>query len=88
MLSIGRLRLENGLNYYLDTVASGTEEHYTANREVPGRWMGASEDLAGVNGEVSGEELRAVLEGRDPMTGELLVSSRRTRPGLDLRLSL
>jgi conjugative relaxase-like TrwC/TraI family protein len=87
MLSIGRLRLENGLDYYLDTVASGTEEYYTADREVPGRWIGASEHLAGLDGEVSGEELRAVLEGRDPVTGELLVSSRRTRPGFDLCFS-
>jgi conjugative relaxase-like TrwC/TraI family protein len=87
MLSIGRLRLENGLDYYLDTVASGTEEYYTADREVPGRWIGSSEHLAGLDGEVSGEELRAVLEGRDPRTGKLLVSSRRTRAGLDLCFS-
>jgi conjugative relaxase-like TrwC/TraI family protein len=87
MLSIGRLRLEDGLDYYLSTVASGTEEYYTADREAPGRWIGASEHLLGVHGEVFGDDLRAILEGRDPATGMPLVSSRRTRPGFDLCFS-
>jgi len=87
MLSIGRLRLEHGLDYYLQTVADGTEEYYAADREAPGHWIGASEQLVGLHGEVFGDDLRAVLEGRDPATGLMLVSSRRTRPGFDLCFS-
>ncbi|HEY3670028.1 MAG TPA: MobF family relaxase [Acidimicrobiia bacterium] len=87
MLSIGKLRLEDGVDYYLRTVADGTEEYYTAQHEAPGRWIASSELLVGLSGEVSGYELREVLEGRDPSSGLMLVSSRRTRPGFDLCFS-
>ena len=87
MLSIGKLRIEDGVDYYLRTVADGTEEYYTADREAPGRWIGASRQLLGLHGEVFGDDLRAVLVGRDPTTGLMLASSRRTRPGFDLCFS-
>jgi conjugative relaxase-like TrwC/TraI family protein len=86
MLSIGRLRLENGLGYYLHAVASGSEEYYTADRERGG--AGSARAITSpVSMATSPVRNCAVLEGRDPMTGELLVLSRQTRPGLDLCFS-
>lgn len=87
MLSIGKLRIEDGVDYYLRTVADGIEEYCTADREARGRWIGASRQLLGLDGEVFGDDLRAVLGGRDPTTGLMLASSRRTRPGFDLCFS-
>jgi conjugative relaxase-like TrwC/TraI family protein len=87
MLSIGKLGVTQGVDYFLRTVAKGTEEYYTANHEAPGRWIAGSKQLLGLDGEVTGDALRAVLEGRDPATGEMLLSSRRTRPGFDLCFS-
>ena len=66
MLSIGKLRIEDGVDYYLRTVADGTEEYYTADREARGRWIGASRQLLGLDGEVFGDDLRAVLGGPTP----------------------
>src|SRR6266511_4127570 len=86
MLSIGRLRLGRE-EYYLSTVAKGTEEYYSAHGDAPGRWMGASAGSLALSGKVTGDDLRTILAGRDPVTGAYLGSSRRKRPGFDLCFS-
>ncbi len=85
MLSIGELRADSA-DYYLDAVARGADEYYVEG-EVPGRWVGVSADAVGLSGEVAAEDLRAVLAGDDPSTGEHLGSVPRQVPGFDLTFS-
>ncbi len=75
MLSIGRLGVGQE-GYYLGKVASGAEDYYLGSGEAAGRWTGVGASAFGVSGEVSPEQLRCVLAGVDPATGE-----QRTRPG-------
>jgi conjugative relaxase-like TrwC/TraI family protein len=88
VLSIGKLA-PGQHDYYLDTVARGAEEYYTAAGEVPGRWTGRSVRRLGLVGEVTAEDLGAVLSGRAPDGGERLVAAQggsRT-PGFDCTFS-
>lgn len=75
VLSIGRLGVGQE-GYYLGKVASGAEDYYLGSGEAAGRWTGVGASAFGVSGEVSPEQLRSVLAGVDPATGE-----QRTRPG-------
>ncbi len=86
MLSIGKLRLGRE-DYYLASVARGTKEYYTAHGDAPGQWIASSTKSLGLSGEVAGDDLRTVLAGTDPYSGDSLGSSRRTRPGFDLCFS-
>jgi len=57
--------------------AAATAAYYTryltqADEEQPGRWVGCQADLLGLSGEVTTEQLEALLEGRDPITGSPL----------------
>ena len=65
MLSVSKLGAGQEA-YYLDTVAHGVEDYYLGHGEAPGRWVGSASVLLGLAGEVDAEDLRAVLEGRDP----------------------
>lgn len=85
MLSIAKLRVDAEA-YYLELVASGTDEYYSEAGEVPGRWVGAVTESLGLAGRVGGEDLRAVLAGRHPASGETLASPRKV-PGFDLTFS-
>ena len=68
--------------YYLEAVARGVEDYYVGG-EAPGRWIASSSTLLGLAGEVSAEDLRAVLSGRDPSSGTRL-GQPHTVPGFDL----
>jgi hypothetical protein len=90
MMSIWKLRV--GVeSYYLAQVAHGLEDYYTGRGEVPGRWLGAASTGLGLElgGPVAGDELRAVLAGLRPGTGQSpnggppTVSKHRV-PGFDL----
>jgi conjugative relaxase-like TrwC/TraI family protein len=71
-------------SYYLDQVVSGVEDYYAEAGEAPGYWL-ASSHLLGLDGAVDGDELRAVLTGHHPETGERLHhASNRKVPGWDL----
>jgi conjugative relaxase-like TrwC/TraI family protein len=76
-------------DYYLDTVARGAEEYYAAEGEAPGRWTGRSVRRLGLAGEVTAEDLGAVLSGRAPNGGERLVAAqgRSRTPGFDCTFS-
>ena len=54
----------------------GPFRYYADSGEEPGRWLGAGAQTAGLTGEVQGDDLAAVLSGRDPRTGERLLSAR------------
>jgi conjugative relaxase-like TrwC/TraI family protein len=88
VLSIGRLA-PGQHEYYLDTVARGAEEYYTAEGEAPGRWTGRAAARLGLTGEVTAEDLGAALSGRDPDVGERLVGAqgRARTPGFDCTFS-
>src|SRR5215213_4737654 len=69
-MSIWKLRV-GAENYYLAQVARGLEDYYTGRGEMPGRWAGAATSGLGLGAEpVDGDELRAVLAGLQPGTGE------------------
>lgn len=71
--------------YYLAQVAGGIEDYYSEEREAPGHWLSRSAELLGMEGTVDGNELRAVLSGRDPDTGAALHhAANRSTPGWDL----
>ena len=87
MLSIGRLGSRSA-DYYLTAVASGAEDYYLREGEKPGRWLGGGAGAHGLSGLVGAEDLRAVLDGRDPVDGTQLVrapgGNRARTPGFDL----
>jgi conjugative relaxase-like TrwC/TraI family protein len=88
VLSIGKLG-RGAESYYLDAVATGVEDYYVHSGEAPGRWIGTAAQQLRLSGRVSAEDLRAVLDGRDPATRRSLIRARRPArlPGLDLTFS-
>jgi conjugative relaxase-like TrwC/TraI family protein len=87
VLSIGKLA-PGQHEYYFDTVARGAEEYYTAEGEAPGRWMGRAASRLGLAGEVSAEDLAALLDGRAPDGNRLVGAQGRPRvPGFDCTFS-
>jgi len=74
MLNIGRMG-PGRAGYELTAVArgeDGVEGYYLARGEEPGRWLGTGAEQLGLSGEVTGPQLRAVLDARHPDTGEQL----------------
>jgi conjugative relaxase-like TrwC/TraI family protein len=88
MLTIGKLG-KGQEAYYLDTVATGIEDYYAGAGEAPGRWRGAGAAELGLEGEVERHELKAVLAGEHPRSGERLPRRLWTKriPGFDLTFS-
>ena len=86
VLNIGRMG-PGRAGYYLTAVArgeDGVEGYYLARGEEPGRWLGHGSEILGLSGEVTGEQLRAVLDARHPDTGEQLARHpARKVPGFD-----
>src|ERR671911_1202401 len=76
-------------SYYLSKVAQGIEDYYSGKGEVPGVWIGRGAARLGLVGEVAGAELRAVLSGIDPATGQRLAGREGVKrvPGWDLTFS-
>lgn len=84
MLNIGKLAA-GGEDYYLTSVARSVESYYLGQGEARGRWLGRGLGALGLSGTVSGEDLRAVLRGTDPATGDRLTARPNRRvPGFDL----
>jgi Ti-type conjugative transfer relaxase TraA len=86
MLNIGRMA-PGRADYYLTAVArggNGVEGYYLARGEEPGRWLGHGAEQLGLSGEVTAEQLRAVLDARHPDTGfQLARHPARKVPGFD-----
>jgi len=88
VLSIGKSDV-GADSYYIEAVARGIDGYDRGVGEAPGQWTVAAAGmlLADLDGEVTSEDLRAVWEGRDPSTGEMLAPFRgRTVAGYDLCL--
>ena len=52
MLSIGRLGIAGGADYYLDKVANNVDDYYLGRGEAPGQWIGATAEELGLIGQV------------------------------------
>ena len=88
MLSIGKLTVEQS-RYYERQVAQGRDDYYSGRGESPGRWTGRGVQTLGVGGRVDDDGFMALMEGRDPGTGERLkrVRGRSTVAAFDLTFS-
>jgi conjugative relaxase-like TrwC/TraI family protein len=70
-------------NYWIEAVAEGGEDYYTKPGEAPGEWMGELAAELGLSGEVDREAYAAVLAGKHPVTGDVLVSRPEPRKFID-----
>jgi conjugative relaxase-like TrwC/TraI family protein len=88
VLSIGKLTVEQS-RYYERQVAQGRDDYYSGRGESPGRWTGAGADGLRLGGRVEDDGLMALMDGRDPGTGERLrrVSGRSKVAAFDLTFS-
>jgi conjugative relaxase-like TrwC/TraI family protein len=57
--------------YWLDQIARNREEYFSGRGESPGRFVGSGAAAAGLEGVASPEQVRAMFQGLDPVTGEL-----------------
>ena len=88
MLSIGKLTVEQS-RYYERQVAQGRDDYYSGRGESPGRWTGAGTESLQLGGGVDDDGFRALMDGRDPATGERLkrVGGRSKVAAFDLTFS-
>lgn len=87
MISIARLAANaDTAIYYVEAIANDRDDYYVASGEVPVRCLGRGSALLGLNSDVTPEDLRAILDGLDPLTGEPPFGYRRNS-GFDLTLS-
>ncbi len=88
MLSIGRLGISGGAEYYLDKVANNVDDYYLGRGEAPGQWMGSTAQSLGLSGEVDADMLRNLLAGKSAVGDDLGARlSQDRRPGYDLTFS-
>ena len=79
VLSIAKLRVGQEA-YQLSGVAQSLDDYYTGRGEADGQWMGAGAVRLGLDGPVSGEDLRAVLAGMAPESGGFSPNGETIRP--------
>jgi len=86
VLNIGKLSPGGG-EYYIGEIATSAEDYYTGHGEAAGRWAGSLAADIGLVGEVDPEHFRRVLLGRDPFSGDTLLSehAERLRAGVARR---
>ena len=87
LLTITKLR---GAEYLISSVAKGMEDYYMGAGEAPGVWQGRWAESLGLEGVVAAAELRALVDGLDPRSGEDLLAGLRERKvrALDVTLSV
>ncbi len=89
VLSIAKLRVGQEA-YQLSGVAQSLDDYYTGAGEASGQWAGIGAERLGLEGDVTADQLRAVLAGIAPGTGGLTpdaetINPHRNRvPGFDL----
>lgn len=66
MLTLVKL---TGAEYLITSVASGLEDYYMGSGEAPGVWHGRWAGEVGLAGVVEADQLRAMVNGHDPITG-------------------
>ncbi len=65
--------------YLISSVALSIDEYYAGVGESPGVWTGKWAEELGLSGVVEADQLRALVEGRGPVTGEELLAGVRQR---------
>jgi conjugative relaxase-like TrwC/TraI family protein len=65
--------------YLISAVAEGVEDYFMGVGEAPGVWHGAWAAELGLEGVVEPEQLRALIEGRDPQSGVEALNGQRAR---------
>jgi conjugative relaxase-like TrwC/TraI family protein len=88
VLSIGKLTVEQS-RYYERPVAQGRDDYYSGRGQSPGRWTGSGAAALEVGGRVDDDGFMALMNGRDPGTGERLkrVGGRSKVAAFDLTFS-
>jgi conjugative relaxase-like TrwC/TraI family protein len=77
---VGVTKIQRGnAGYWLAAVAEGGEDYYTKPGEAPGEWVGSGANELGLSGQVDAAGYTAILEGRDPSTGAVLLERPPTR---------
>ena len=79
VLSIAKLRVGQEA-YQLSGVAQSLDDYYTGVGEAAGHWIGAGAERLGLSGDVTPDDLRAVLAGMAPGTGGLTPNGETIRP--------
>jgi conjugative relaxase-like TrwC/TraI family protein len=79
ILTVLRITKLADAEYLLRQVALGVDDYYMGSGEAPGVWQGDLADELGLAGVVEGDQLRALLLGRDPTTDTELLPARRPR---------
>src|ERR1039458_2667239 len=64
MLSIGKLGVAGGAEYYLDKMANSVDDYYLGRGEAPGQWVGQTAAALGLVGQGDPGDLRNVPAGR------------------------
>lgn len=82
MVGVTKIGAANA-NYWIEAVAEGGEDYYTKPGEAPGEWMGDLAAELGLEGEVDRDAYTAVLAGKDPGTGKVLVARPEPRKFID-----
>jgi conjugative relaxase-like TrwC/TraI family protein len=70
-------------NYWINAVAEGGEDYYTKPGEAPGEWMGELAAELDLSGDIDRDAYAAVLAGKHPGTGEVLVARPAPRKFID-----
>ncbi|HVC07287.1 MAG TPA: MobF family relaxase [Solirubrobacterales bacterium] len=82
MVGVTKIGRRNA-NYWIEAVAEGGEDYYTKPGEAPGQWTGELAAELGLEGEVSRDHYTALLAGKNPVTGDVLVSRPEPRTFVD-----
>ncbi|HUR18915.1 MAG TPA: MobF family relaxase [Acidimicrobiales bacterium] len=79
-----------GAEYLINGVADGVEDYYMGIGEAPGVWRGSWAAELGLEGVVSADDLRALVDGHDPTTGEDWLAGHRDRKvrAIDVTMSV
>ena len=76
-----RLAKLTDAEYVLDQVAAGVEDYYLGSGEAPGVWTGRLAEQLGLAGVVQADDLRSLIDGCHPGSGERPAGSSRPRCG-------
>ena len=71
VMSKGALTAAKAETYYEEKYSH--DDYYSEKQRVAGQWFGRGAEELGLSGEIATEDFRAVLRGRDPASGEVLV---------------
>jgi conjugative relaxase-like TrwC/TraI family protein len=85
MISIGKVR---DAEYYVTETHADDVHRYYAESERTGTWAGSFAEQLGLSGDVDTADFRAVLNGKNPATGERLTATPVRVHAFDMAISL